>query len=167
MERVTLGDFPQTIRIRGDDRQRNPVLLFIHGGPGLPEMPVAHRNAELERVFTVVHWDQRGAGKSFSFHTPNMRAEQFVNDTLELSRELRRRFDGRKIFLAGYSWGSLVAARYHWEGTHKGTFLGIPPTGRRIVVRGMDFYRFADGRIVEHWDNVDEFGMLSQLGDLG
>ncbi len=63
--------------------------------------------------------------------------------------------------------GSLVAARYHWEGTHKGTFLGIPPTGRRVVVRGMDFYRFADGRLVEHWDNVDEFGMLSQLGDLG
>lgn len=63
--------------------------------------------------------------------------------------------------------GALVAARYHWEGTHKGTFLGIPPTGRKVVVRGMDFYRFAEGRIVEHWDNVDEFGMLSQLGDLG
>lgn len=63
--------------------------------------------------------------------------------------------------------GSLVAARYHWEGTHKGTFLGIPPTGRKVVVRGMDFYRFAGGRIVEHWDSVDEFGMLSQLGDLG
>ncbi len=63
--------------------------------------------------------------------------------------------------------GTLVAARYHWEGTHKGTFLGIPPTGRKIVVRGMDFYRFVDGRLVEHWDNVDEFGMLSQLGDLG
>ena len=64
--------------------------------------------------------------------------------------------------------GALVAARYHWEGTHKGD---LPRASRRrggrIVVRGMDFYRFADGRIVEHWDNVDEFGMLSQLGDLG
>jgi len=63
--------------------------------------------------------------------------------------------------------GAIVAARYHWEGTHEGTFLGIPPTGRRVLVRGMDFYRFADGWLVEHWDNVDEFGMLSQLGDLG
>jgi steroid delta-isomerase-like uncharacterized protein len=63
--------------------------------------------------------------------------------------------------------GAIVAARYHWEGTHEGPFLGIPPTGRRVLVRGMDFYRFADGWLVEHWDNVDEFGMLSQLGDLG
>ncbi|MDQ3625076.1 MAG: alpha/beta hydrolase [Verrucomicrobiota bacterium] len=110
-ERVTLGALAQTIRIRGDNREKNPVLLFLHGGPGLPEMPVAHRYAELERIFTVVQWDQRGAGKSFRFHTPSVRAEQFVSDTLELSRELRRRFGGRKIYLSGYSWGSLVAAR--------------------------------------------------------
>jgi len=110
-ERVVLGGWPQAIRIRGDDRERNPVLLFVHGGPGLPEMPVAHRNAELERVFTVVQWDQRGAGKSFRFGTPDIREERIVRDTIELSRELRRRFGGRKIYLAGYSWGSLVAAR--------------------------------------------------------
>lgn len=63
--------------------------------------------------------------------------------------------------------GAIVAARYQWQGTHAGVFLGIPATGRKIAVRGMDFYRFKDGRIAEHWDNVDEFGMLSQLGDLG
>ena len=111
MERITLGGFSQAIRIRGDDRFANPVLLFVHGGPGLPEMPVAHRNADLERSFTVVQWDQRGAGKSFRFHTPNLREEPIVRDALELSRELRRRFGGRKIYIAGYSWGSLVAAR--------------------------------------------------------
>lgn len=63
--------------------------------------------------------------------------------------------------------GAIVAARYHWQGTHKGSFLGIAPTGRKVLVRGMDFYRFEGGRLVEHWDNVDEFGMLTQLGDLG
>lgn len=62
---------------------------------------------------------------------------------------------------------AIVAARYRWQGTHKGTFLGIAPTGRRLSVRGMDFYRLEDGRVIEHWDTVDEFGMLSQLGDLG
>lgn len=111
MERVALGGFPQAIRIRGDDRFANPVLLFVHGGPGLPEMPVAHRNAGLERLFTVVQWDQRGTGKSFRLHTPDLSAERIVSDTLELSRDLRRRFGGRKIYIAGYSWGSLVAAR--------------------------------------------------------
>ena len=63
--------------------------------------------------------------------------------------------------------GAIVAARYHWRGTHEGTFLGIAPTRRRVTVRGMDFYRLHGGRLVEHWDNVDEFGMLTQLGDLG
>jgi steroid delta-isomerase-like uncharacterized protein len=64
--------------------------------------------------------------------------------------------------------GELVAARYSWRGTHKGeAFLGIPPSGKSILVRGMDFYRLRDGRIVEHWDNIDELGMLTQLGDLG
>ncbi|MCE9608737.1 MAG: alpha/beta hydrolase [Chthoniobacter sp.] len=111
MERVTLGGLPQTIRIRGDDRLRNPVLLFVHGGPGLPEMPVAHHNAALERWFTVVQWDQRGVGKSFVSPVPDLTAERVTNDTLELSRMLRQRFGGRKIYLAGFSWGSLVAAR--------------------------------------------------------
>ena len=63
--------------------------------------------------------------------------------------------------------GTMVAARSHWTGTHRSVFLGIAPTGRRLTVPVMDFYRFEGGRIVEHWANVDEFGMLSQLGDLG
>lgn len=60
----------------------------------------------------------------------------------------------------------IVAARYHWRGTHRGSFLGIPPTGRTVLVRGMDFYRLRENRIVEHWDIVDDLGMLTQLGDL-
>jgi steroid delta-isomerase-like uncharacterized protein len=64
--------------------------------------------------------------------------------------------------------GDIVAVRYSFRGTHKGeSYLGIPPSGKTILVRGMDFYRLRDGRIVEHWDNVDELGMLTQLGDLG
>jgi steroid delta-isomerase-like uncharacterized protein len=63
--------------------------------------------------------------------------------------------------------GPIVAARYRWQGTHKGPFLGIAPTGRRLSVRGMDFYRVEGGRVLEHWDLSDEFGMLTQLGDLG
>ena len=67
-----------------------------------------------------------------------------------------------------FAEGDLVAARYSWRGTHKGeAFLGIPPSGKAILVRGMDFFRLRDGKIVEHWDNVDELGMLTQLGDLG
>ncbi len=110
-EKITLGGWPQTIFIRGRDRA-NPVLLFLHGGPGLPEMPFSHINAELERDFTVVHWDQRGAGKSYRPDVPpeTMNTAQFASDAAELTQHLRRRFGQEKIYLAGFSWGSLVGA---------------------------------------------------------
>jgi pimeloyl-ACP methyl ester carboxylesterase len=110
-ERVELGGWPQAIRIQGDDRS-NPVLLFVHGGPGLPEMPIAQLNSDLERDFTIVQWDQRGAGKSYRHGIPreSMRLEQFVNDTIELTSYLQRTLGKRRIYLVGFSWGTLVAA---------------------------------------------------------
>src|SRR5689334_8270074 len=61
---VRIGGIDQFITIRGADR-RNPVLLIIHGGPGAVETPMAWWNTrELEEYFTVVEWDQRGAGKT-------------------------------------------------------------------------------------------------------
>ncbi|BDS08238.1 putative aminopeptidase YbaC [Oceaniferula spumae] len=109
LETIMLGGQPQVISIRGND-DTNPVLLFLHGGPGIPEMPVAHLNRGLQRDFTVVHWDQRGAGKSYHKDIPmdSMTIDQFIQDTLELSRYLTTRFQQKKIYLAGFSFGSLV-----------------------------------------------------------
>lgn len=109
MRRIQLGRVEQTILVRGHN-PANPVLLYLHGGPGVAEMPFSYKNAELERDFVVVHWDQRGAGKSFRPGTPGMNIREFVDDTIELSRALRAEFGGRKIVLVGHSWGSLVGA---------------------------------------------------------
>ena len=57
-----------------------------------------------------------------------------------------------------------LAALWTMRGTHKGSFLGNPPTGRSIVVQGIIFARTADGRIVEDWILVDQLGVLQQLG---
>jgi pimeloyl-ACP methyl ester carboxylesterase len=110
IETVMLGGVAQTITIRGVDRTK-PVLLHLHGGPGLPSSPWATWSgyyADLEANFVLVHWDQRGAGKSFSkdLSADDMHAADFVNDTLELTNLLRERFDQDKIFLWGHSWGS-------------------------------------------------------------
>jgi steroid delta-isomerase-like uncharacterized protein len=107
-------------------------------------------------------------GASYVEHNPVANQAAGAAGVRDRIRELRKAFPDLRFVLDDLvGEGEVVAARYHWQGTHKGTFLGIAPTGRRLSVRGMDFYRLEDGRVIEHWDVVDEFGMLSQLGDLG
>jgi steroid delta-isomerase-like uncharacterized protein len=60
--------------------------------------------------------------------------------------------------------GDRVAARWTLSGTHRGAFLGVRPTGRRVAVAGLELYRLAAGRIVERWAVVDLLGLLRQLG---
>jgi len=110
MEKIDLGGCRQTVLIRGKDIN-NPVLLYIHGGPGSSELPlVRHFNAVLEEHYTVVLWDQRGAGKSWSpfMDDTSMTIARFMEDTYELINVLRNRFHKDKIYLAGHSWGSVL-----------------------------------------------------------
>jgi len=58
---------------------------------------------------------------------------------------------------------NLVATRWHMTGTHKGTFMGAAPTGRRVEVTGIFFDRLENGRIVETWANYDLFGLMQQI----
>ena len=65
LERVRIGDCDQWILERSED-VTNPVVLFLHGGPGTSQLTSNRRNTRhLEKYFTVVNWDQRGAGKSY------------------------------------------------------------------------------------------------------
>ncbi|MHB1456565.1 MAG: alpha/beta fold hydrolase, partial [Armatimonadota bacterium] len=66
----------------------NPVLLFLHGGPAMPEYTFARKYPTgLENYFTVCYWEQRGAGLSYSDDIPQdtLTAEQLINDTLEVT----------------------------------------------------------------------------------
>lgn len=117
IEKVKLGGLDQWIQIRGEDRSK-PILLFLHGGPGFPQMPFSHLNAELEKEFVVVQWDQRGAGKPYSWSIPDksMQVDQFVSDAHDLVQLLLQRFRAPKCYLVAHSWGSmfgvLTVARY-------------------------------------------------------
>jgi predicted ester cyclase len=62
--------------------------------------------------------------------------------------------------------GDTVATRKTFRGTHQGEFMGIPPTGRRVAIELIDVVRVVDGRVVEHWNVVDNLGLLQQLGVL-
>jgi steroid delta-isomerase-like uncharacterized protein len=60
--------------------------------------------------------------------------------------------------------GDKVVHRMSGAGTHKGVFLGIPPTGKRVTWSFIDIWRVANGKIVEHWVETDMMGMMQQLG---
>jgi pimeloyl-ACP methyl ester carboxylesterase len=116
-EAIPIGGIQQFVSIRGMDR-RNPILLIIHGGPGFPTTPMAWwATRPLEEYFTVVHWDQRGAGKTHLLNdaktvSPTMRPERFIADTEELVAWLRKSFDKKKVFVLGTSWGSYVGLEF-------------------------------------------------------
>ena len=61
--------------------------------------------------------------------------------------------------------GALVAQRIHFQGTNTGVFQGIPPTGKRVAFEGLELNRHGDdGRVVEHWFQLDALSLLQQLG---
>jgi pimeloyl-ACP methyl ester carboxylesterase len=114
---VDINGLRQGMFIRSAD-PGNPVLLFLHGGPGMPTFFLnTTYPTGLEQDFTVVSWEQRGAGLSFDSAIPpeTMTVEQLIADTIAVTDYLRGRFGQDKIYLLGHSWGSFlgiqVAAR--------------------------------------------------------
>lgn len=119
LESVVPGGHQQWLLVRGANNT-NPILLFLHGGPGSPHIGLAHTfQGELEKHFVVVQWDQRGSGKSFPDTPPgSMTVDQFHADTHELVLLLRQRFHRDEIYLRGHSWGAflgIVEAKHHHE----------------------------------------------------
>jgi pimeloyl-ACP methyl ester carboxylesterase len=110
LETVTIGGIDQTMLIRSEDTS-NPILLYLHSGPGATEM-VSFRSYhhELEKHFTVVIWEQRGTGKSYdsSMSAESMTIDTMVSDAGKVIQYLLDKFRQKKLFVVGHSWGSLL-----------------------------------------------------------
>ncbi len=114
---VRIGGVDQWIQIRGHDK-RNPVLLWVNGGPGLSVIPNTLFYFDWEKYFTVVMWDQRGAGRTFEKYgtslLPTMTLARMIEDGLDVTQYLRTHLRKDRIILLGHSWGSIL-------GTHMAT----------------------------------------------
>lgn len=109
---VELGGIEQWITIRGEDR-KNPVLLLLHGGPGDATNPWGYAGLRSWlKNFTVVQWDQRGAGRTLGRNGPSLAPtitiERMAQDGIELAELLRKALQKYKIVLVGHSWGSTL-----------------------------------------------------------
>jgi pimeloyl-ACP methyl ester carboxylesterase len=128
LKAVNIGGVEQWLLIRGRD-QRNPILLFLHGGPGLALMPLAHEfQGGLEEDFVVVQWDMRGAGKSYhrGLSADDLTEQQLVSDVHDVAVYLCRRFHQPRIYVIGHSFGTylgLLAVQRYPELFH--AFIGV------------------------------------------
>jgi pimeloyl-ACP methyl ester carboxylesterase len=112
IEKPGINGVKQSLIIRGENKN-NPVLLFVHGGPGMATFAYIKEPFKgMEKLFTICYWDQRGAGKSYAGDIPDssMTLEQLTEDGVEVSRYLIKKFNKQKIYLLGHSWGSFLGS---------------------------------------------------------
>lgn len=104
----------QYLLVRGVDREQ-PVMLFVHGGPGMPAMFLAHDfQRGLEKEFVVVHWDQRASGKSFkgTADQAQLSISLLLSDMDVVVDYLRESLGANKLWIVGHSHGSYLGALY-------------------------------------------------------
>ena len=133
-EFVSVRGDRQNIRIRAA-KEGLPVLLFLHGGPGVCDRHFVLKNqSRLAQEYTMVCWDQRGSGKSYTkdIEKQELSVQTYVDDAEALIDLLRERFHTEKVIVAAHSWGTVI-----------GTFLArrCPEKIAAYVAQGM----FIDG----------------------
>ncbi|WP_242220994.1 alpha/beta hydrolase [Bacillus cereus group sp. BfR-BA-01380] len=110
LEQVEINGSSHEIMIRGKDKD-NPVIIFVHGGPGCSEIPYADKYQDLlENNFTVVNYDQRASGKSYHFFEDysKLSSDLLVEDLLAMTDYISKRLGKEKVILIGHSYGTYI-----------------------------------------------------------
>jgi pimeloyl-ACP methyl ester carboxylesterase len=164
---VTLGGIEQWITIRGENRA-NPVLLFLHGGPGDATNPWGHAGFRTwVKTFTVVQWDQRGSGrtlgKSGPSVAPTITIDRMAQDGNELAELLRKSLQKDKILLVGHSWGSILGV--HMVKARPELFSAYVGTGQ--VGNSPRNYAVAYDALVQKATQLGDRQALAELKEVG
>jgi pimeloyl-ACP methyl ester carboxylesterase len=147
--KVRIGGVDQWLNVRGQDRS-NPIILFIHGGPASPLTPTIWQfQRPLEEYFTVVNWDQRGAGKTYREASPDSMRDtihipRYVADAVEIAGYVERRYHQQKVILMAHSWGTIIGLRAAEK--RPDLFLAYVGIGQIINMRDNERLSFEYGR---------------------
>lgn len=159
---LTIGGVRQGMFIRGRDA-KNPVLLFVHGGPSFSEYFLVEKYPTgLENFFTVCYWEERGGGLSYSHDVTleSMTMEQLASDAMEVTNYLRERFNKEKIYIMAHSGGSAFAiqtvAKYP-QFFH--SYIGVAQITRQSESEKM-VYKYMS----ERYSSAGNSKMLAELG---
>jgi pimeloyl-ACP methyl ester carboxylesterase len=164
---VRIGGMEQWVRIKGSSCA-NPVLVLVHGGPGNPTTPWADNVYKAwEKDFTIVQWDQRGAGMTYSRNPPAedtpLVLEQLRDDGVEVARYAARRFGKHKVILMGGSWSSVLGV--HMAKSNPAMFCGYVSSaqvvGDAVSQRGSYDATLALARAA---GDADSIGKLEGIG---
>ena len=156
---VTINGVRQGMFIRGKN-VTNPVLLYLHGG--LPEYFLTERYPiSFEQDFTVVWWEQRGAGLSYSRGIPRntLTVEQFISDALSLTNHLRQHFGKEKIYLMAHSGGSFFGL----QAAARAANLYYAYVGIAQMVHQLESERLAYEYMLERFRQAGDSRMVRKL----
>lgn len=159
--RVSIDGEQQGMFIRGRSTD-NPVLLFMHGGPGMPEFFLTETyQTGLEDHFTVCYWEQRGSGLSYRTGIPgdSITTEQLVSDTIEVTQYLQERFGQAKIYLMAHSWGTFIGI----QAAARAPELYHAYIGMAQIVNMAESERRAYAWMVEQYEAAGNDNMVKQL----
>lgn len=161
---VEINGIKQGMFIRGENLQ-NPVILYLHGGPGTPLfqfISYLEKEKRLEKYFSVCYWDQRGAGMTYSKATnpATMTVEQMVEDTHEVTEYLKSRFGHDKIYLLGHSWGSYLGVKTIEK--YPENYLAYIGIGQ--VTNQAESERLAYDYMLTHAKEVNDKDVIEKLG---
>jgi pimeloyl-ACP methyl ester carboxylesterase len=164
---VRIGGIEQWITIRGADRS-NPVVLFLHGGPGNATSAYADSMfAGWDEDFTLVQWDQRGAGRTYGRTGPSIEPtltiDRMTQDGVEVAEYLTTHLGQPRIVLVGGSWGALLGV--HIAKQRPDLFYAYVGTGQLVTMR--ENFRASYQRVLEHARQSDDSPATDELTGIG
>ncbi|HEY2647059.1 MAG TPA: alpha/beta hydrolase [Candidatus Acidoferrales bacterium] len=164
---VRIGGIDQWITIKGNDRS-NPVMLYLHGGPGDAASPFADALfGGWEKDFTLVQWDQRGAGRTYGKNGPSieptMTVERMTADGIEVAEFLTKHLIKKKIIIVGGSWGSILGI--HMAHARPDLFFAYVGTAQVVNMRKNQSASFS--RVLELARASDDQQAITELTAIG